>query len=321
MEASAIRKKIGEYLINVLKDKNEQIAKILIEGGADINIDKDFIIKKLITYNYIDLLKILEKELCKTGGNKDNASNQIIESNKKNNQICENYLLLSIGLNKTEISKYLINLKKDDGTYVFDIKKGKEFLVALENDNDELIKIFIERDIDFNVTNEFGENAIYLCLKNKNYEMAKLLLSQKDSIGKPKILINNNAANILKNRIANDDINGIKILLEYGIDVNSYDKDNIPPIVHCIQFKKYDIAKLIIQYRPKNKPLPCNINIMDGYILNDAINRNDVEFVSFLLENGADPTIKNLLALDLAISKKNTTLIKLLVDHINKHFF
>lgn len=303
MEISLIRQRMGQILLTALKEDKKQIAKILIEGGANISTNKNSIIKKIINLGYLDILKYL----VKIG----------ININDTQSKDYVNPLLLSIKLNRVEISEYLLMLK-ENSNYVFDISNGNEFLICVENKNMHLVKYFIERGIDLNICNIYDENALYIALKNSDKEMADYLISQCHPDGTAKIEINKNGLYILRNRINNGDIDAVNFLLDKGIDINISDKSGITALEIAIQCKQMEIAKLIITKRPLGHPNACDVNVSDGYILFDAIERKDIEFVKLLLTNGADITIKNLKALDKAVTVGDENMVRLLVEHINQ---
>lgn len=305
MNISEIKYQMGEFLLNVLHDEKKDMAELLIRGGADINSNKNNILKKTITMDYLDILKLLVEKGINFDSHCDNPKEYV------------NYLLLSIKLNRFDIGKYLLLLKNNKSEYVFDISSGEEFLLVVEKGYIELVKLFIDRQINLDITNNFGENAFYLAFKNNHLDMAKLLLSHYPN----KNSINNNATIILKNRIKHNDTDSIIFLLQNDIDINIPDTDDITPFVWSLQLKKINIAKLFIQYRPINHKLALNVNASDGYAIIDAINRNDYDFVLILLENGADVIIRNIRPLEIALNKGKKAMVELLIDHINKKYF
>lgn len=113
------------------------------------------------------------------------------------------------------------------------------------------------------------------------------------------------------------DLPQIKKLVEQGANVNSITKVEIP-LVAAASFNELPIVKYLIQQGAEVNSQEFN----NGYTpLMWAARQGNLEMIKFLLENDADPLIKNdfsKTALDLAQGENNREIVMILKEAISK---
>ncbi len=280
------------------------MAQLLIHAGAIITDEnKNNIIKQLIILDWFDILKLLiEKGVD-------------INDPKSPNYL--NFLDFSIRTEKINISEYLLKLQSQDKNYVFSVENGEEFLMAVGNGYENLVKLFIDRGVDINVTNKRNQNALSIALDKKNHQMAELLVSYKDSNGNLLIDINYDNGHLLRKVINENDVIGVMFLLDNGADVNA-EKNGLSCFCYALQQKRHKIAALMLEKRPIGHQLACDVNNNNGFAIIDAVSRHNLEFLKLLIVNGGDIMVQNLVALERAVSKKQYDIVEYILSIIKQ---
>jgi ankyrin repeat protein len=136
---------------------------------------------------------------------------------------------------------------------------------------------------------EFGSStAVEEALKYENLTIFNLLVPYTDQSMLNKLLI----------KAARKNSDAIPILLEYGADPN-YTDSRFKTVLDIIvandlhvghKYEWNDIAKLLLEY---GADINKQDNIHGNTSLHDAIEKENIKMVQFLIENGADISIKN----------------------------
>jgi hypothetical protein len=270
------------------------------------NINIDIFFNLLDSLNYQEIFK-----LCR--------------SNKEYQSICNKY--------HTQIVQKLLK-KKNYKKFI-----NQKFLEDIVDQNNiELTKKNLYWGADIHVDKD--QAFLYACMYD-DINLVKFLLengkfkfnSIKDQFGNP----------ILISLIKLNYINLIKLLLDYGVDVN-IEYNNKTPIVLAVDYNNYDIIKLLIKYGADihyNNGLAFNnamtfrtftqnfkINVIELFleygINNNILNNNFVksieihlnyDLVKLFLEYGANVHYNNDFALKKAIDYKYKHIIKLLLEY------
>ncbi|QRI42952.1 ankyrin repeat protein [Cheloniid poxvirus 1] len=150
---------------------------------------------------------------------------------------------------------------------------------------------------------------------------------------------------LLGKEIDEEQINIIKLLLDYGADINAVTSLGTSALLDAVYEENIEIIKLLISYgidtyiRSNNGVTAFilaakikDINIIryivehyDGYkyylydstAINEAINRNSIDILSFLLDLGLDTTVKDIFGntpLHTAVICNNYNITKLLLE-------
>jgi len=282
-----------------------EIAKLLIENGADVNVEDNFGITLLHYSIYsisgldVDLAELLIKNGC-----------DINIFNKEDNKINEFFAAVICGdIEKTE------NL----------IKQGIDVNVRVRSHgitplcyakNVEIAKLLIENGADVNAKNNVGETPLF---KTQSVEIAKLFIENGADVnaksnywGTPlfyeedveiaKLLIVNGANVNVKNNKGEtplfyaEDAEIAKLLIENGADVNAKNDDGETPL---FEFWNIEISKLLIENG-------ANVNVKNNdetTLLYKAYYTKAYVFGHLFINYGAN--------LDYKISNDNSLLYKL----------
>ena len=148
-------------LDDAISKNNTEIAKLLIEYGADINVKGDYgktPLHDAISKNNVEIAKLLIEH-----GADVNVKDYI------------GYTLLgyAVSNNNAEIVKLLI----EHGANVNVKNNGDDTLLksAIANEQTEIAKLLIEHGADINVKNYTGCTPLEIAITNKQTEMMKLL--------------------------------------------------------------------------------------------------------------------------------------------------
>jgi len=102
----------------------------------------------------------------------------------------------------------------------------------------------------------------------------------------------------------------IRLLLEYGTDVNATTVSGLTPLKYALFADNFEIANVIIQYG-------ADINAGDETALMNAVWANRIDIVEFLIERGADVNHRKITgenALEWAVFNGNDDIAKLLLN-------
>lgn len=293
------------------KDPDFTLSKYIIENyevkNDNSNIDILFYSIIFKYYNFVNFLLSTK-----------NRKIDLTDSNKKNV-----FHYLSADSNFNEIFKKISQGNID--IYSEDKNGVKPIEIALKNKNMELFKLLIktpqnstEREIErlflisanqndlchleefisliqqekninlyhyINATNEDGENALFISLNNKNYEIAHYLIKNGIQISKDGF-----NGGIFENFIY--DLKSLNLLFNSGLNANQKNIHGDHPIVFLIKSKKVSLEnkKTIIDFILK-KQLNINFkNRNENSFLNYCSlfrDENTAEFLNFFMDRGA----------------------------------
>ncbi len=82
-------------------------------------------------------------------------------------------------------------------------------------------------------------------MNSNKQHITKYILDLVNDNLKPKYNINENCLKLLKNRILNDDIDGIKLLLDHNININLLDSNGFSLLHYSLVSKKIRYSKII----------------------------------------------------------------------------
>ena len=245
---------------------NYDIAKYLIENGADVNIQDEEGQTRLyyaIIYEYYDIAKLLI----------ENGADVNIQDEE------EQTVLFILNNDNYDIAKLLI----ENGADVNHQNKYGETSLsyAVFTKSIKILNLLIENGADVNIKDEDGKTCLYYPINNNNINMAKILIKKgadvniQDKEGKTPLFYTYNY-----------DI--AKLLIENGADVNIQDINGNTPLHFAIIKIKYNIAKLLIENG-------ANVNIQDKnyhnslyYALFNDVNYINDEFIKLLIKKGAN---------------------------------
>lgn len=226
--------------------------------------------------------------------------------------------------NITEFKKILdvndeidVNIRDDNNNYLL--------TYAIHQANLEAIKILVDKGARLDITDNDNRSVLYIPIDRNLISLLKLLLElSKFAIGIPAVDIRDKNDNTpLHYAILRKNVEAIKLLLNYGSNVNTPDAEGQNALHMSIYTRSFDIVNLILTYNININAragtgetalhIACNLQIYDiAKLLLDKkidVNRQDYEheftalhycvnlnnknLVKLLLDNGADPNLQD----------------------------
>lgn len=202
---------------------NIEMAKLLLENGADVNHKNNIGISSLS--------KVIESRNIK-------AIKLLLEYGadvNQQNEVGITPLFISIMYNQINIFHLLIEYKVDLN---YTSNGITPLYWAIEKERIEITKFLIGNpEVDVNKKNKSGNTPLFCAIYKENIEVVKLLL-EKNSVSQAKANVNqqyNKGMTLLSYAVARKNKEIVKLLLEYGADINRPDSDGSTPIVQLMK--------------------------------------------------------------------------------------
>jgi ankyrin repeat protein len=246
-------------------------------------------------------------------------------------------IMLATGNKHNKLVKYFI----DNDANINDVDSNQDNLLHLaihNNAYDILLLLLMNKNNKvINSRNNDNESPLMFALKNNKNEYAKLLLKY----GADPNTCDNEGNIPLNYVIQKNDFEMCKLLLKYKANPNVYFTWNgySSPLFLAIKDENLEIKELLFD-NGANDILFCyivydnfdyfqtcvnknNINRLNSNgetLLYFAVSRNKIDFINYLLENGADPNIcnkkeQNQSPLYQAVLNRNYEIFKKLIDY------
>ena len=237
-------------LMLAAKNGHVEITKLLLESGADANIQdntyfKDTALQKVLTESAI----VIDELMCM---NEKAIQKWDINLRKKHVEIVK--LLIKHGAD--------INVRRGFGNLTF------LMYVAMKCDH-EMLKLLLEHCADVNAKDEDGKTALMLAVRGSNSRLDDFLR---------------------KNEIINDIYSVekvIQVLLEHGADVNAKDEYGKTALMLAAENGRAKIARLLLEHKAATNVQTTIGNVYTPLLL--AIEKDSLETVEVLLDYNADP--------------------------------
>jgi ankyrin repeat protein/Tfp pilus assembly protein PilF len=153
---------------------------------------------------------------------------------------------------------------------------------AAEGNNFELAKFLIERHANINSSNNRGETALTKFVLRKNWSAVKYVIDHGARVN----FVDKDGDSAL-DLVSNDDLSGMKLLLERRADPNVIGGDGNTPLGRAVFARRADIAALLLKYgADPNQRLQLQGR---PTVLALAVNADAKEMVAVLLQAGANP--------------------------------
>ena len=267
------------YLLWAAYKGNITLIKHLIELGSDIEFTTARGTNILLMSGFGSQQDTLLYDYFLSKGVNINSNN----SNKMN------ILLALAGSDAKDKSTfdYLIN-KGLDWDYKDDENNGF-FHYAARAGNIENMKLALNEDIDYNLYNSNGENAMFFAsYGRKRSEIILKTLTFLDSLGLKVNVVNNKEETPLHHAVKRGNAQVIEFFLDHGIDVNKIDENGNTAFINSV-FGKLEnmqiIYPLIHEIDLKNKDGHSALSKSVIYAKKDAFD--------FLTKNGANLNIED----------------------------
>ena len=294
------------------------------------------LIKYIHKNNYRKFKNILDNLNCS-----NEEKNKIVHT-KYNNSIYDSFLF-SVSLQKYKFVNKLLKIGANvDQLY----NNWTPAMVAIDNNNFDILKLFIKYQCNINVKNISGITPLMLSIKNNNLQIYNYLLNHGANINDVDINNNNilmviskfgsleilklvldklinkldylNSKNIFGNTpliiaLLNNKIEIAHELLKYDFDINIQNLDDENALIIACKLNYEDIVIKLI-----HKKCKLNLkNLNDNTALMYAIKNNNINNIKLLLNNNCRIDLKNTHnynSLLLACYHNNIDVVKLLLN-------
>ncbi|MBN1968355.1 MAG: ankyrin repeat domain-containing protein [Candidatus Delongbacteria bacterium] len=202
--------------------------------------------------------------------------------------------------------KYLLDLGADIKT--LDREKSSVLINAVASGNSELVRYIISKGCDIDYQDENKMTALHFAAINENPEICRILLDSK-----PKILKNINGSSPLISSAFRGWLENVKLLLDYGCDVNEQNIQGLNVAYFAVMSKNLDLLKYLYEKKADFKLKDRQGN----NILKLAFQRSNLECVEYLIDLGIDiqeDKDENFTIINAALRSRNPALIKKVFD-------
>lgn len=254
----------------------------------------------------------------------------------------------------TEFITYVDKIEKDDITFDINIKdiQNNYFLTyAISLNQPDIVKKLIDKGANIDIVDKYNKSVICTAIKYSYIEIVKILLdANKNNIGISIIDIKDKNLRIpLHYAISLENLECVKLLLEYGSNPNIVTKDGYNSLHLAVKSRSFEMCELIIQYIADINGkcetgetaihIACNLQLINIVVLliNNKINinvtdhsheitplhysvlLNNSNLIAILLKHGANPNIQDIYGntpLHYSIIENNFEIFMLLTNSI-----
>jgi ankyrin repeat protein/CHAT domain-containing protein len=225
------------------------------------------------------------------------------------------WLQFALNRKNTEVSKYLIQLKKD---FYPDDFYDSPFSIMLEQKNYELMKLLIDKGYDVNFrrsySSYYSRSPLSYAVSRGDMQAVELLLSAGAN---PNLQSSYSNTSPLHTAVDMEDISMIELLLKHGASPDIGNKFTEYPLIVAVEEGFDSILYLLLE-----TPLNINVQSKDGWTaLHYAARDNNTDYLQLLLEKGANTQMlaetsdNEYTPLMLAVYNENIEAIKILVKY------
>jgi serine/threonine-protein phosphatase 6 regulatory ankyrin repeat subunit A/serine/threonine-protein phosphatase 6 regulatory ankyrin repeat subunit B len=182
----------------------------------------------------------------------------------------------------------------------------------------DIVKLLIEHNIDINLQNQYGKTALHNAIYYGEPLIAKLLIDSNIDVN----IVTKQNYNALHYVTNNFDMTTFDLLLNTNIEINKQNNEG-ETVLHClIEKSNIDAANKIIAYYGADPNIQNNKgNTALHHVAHFCKDNVSTQIASTLINAGVNIDALNnngKTALDLAIGKKNISLIKLFIANGTK---
>jgi ankyrin repeat protein len=251
----------SNLLLNSAITGNIEIAKKLIDSGADINqsanisgeITNNTPLTLATKYNHIEMVHFLISK----GARLEFFPFNLLENTIKNDNKEMLNLLMLYGIDLNSLNN----------------KKMSALCVAIENKKFELANILMDNGADINFRNGHNKSILGLAIESGNNELVLRLVQREANINDEDTYI------YLSNFIKSGNKDLLELFFKYGSDINVKVKDNNTLLMEALKYSQEEIAELLI--------------VKDSSNINDKNKNGDTALMFAVSNKNLTPTIIN----------------------------
>ncbi|XP_051170463.1 ankyrin-3-like [Leptopilina boulardi] len=286
------------------KRGNIQLVEILLQNGANINAKDNRDITPLyvaILYDHSELAKILVQ----------NGADVNIVNNDG-----ETPLNLATQMIKIDIQFVEILLKNGANVNIVNDYGRAPLHMATERGDIQLVEILLQNGADVNIRGQHRNTPLNLATQRTeiDIQLVEILLKNRANVN----IVNNDGETPLHKATERGDIQLVEILLQNGADVNIVNNNGKTPFTYAIIRKKIQFVEIFSQNGADinflyQEEAPLHIATRQTYKKYE-----DIQLVEILLQNGANVNIlnkKGLTAIDIATEMGNIQLVEIFLQN------
>lgn len=283
-------------LFAVARTGNVEIAKLLVDKGADVKLNVRGDGTALITaaeYGHLELVKYLSSKGANINRKFPNQGNALIAAS---------------GNGHLNIMKYLISQGADINQY--SPNQGNALIAAAHSDNVNAVKYLVEKGMDINFFSPNQGNALIVAANNGQIETAKYLISKGSKINE----ISSNQGTPLIAAANNGHLETVTYLLNKGAEIDKISSNQGTALISAANNGHLETLAYLLSEGAEIDKVSQN----QGTALISAANNGHLETVEFLVANKADinkRTPNQGSAIISAANNGHTATIKYLMNH------
>ncbi|KAF5306570.1 hypothetical protein FQR65_LT07297 [Abscondita terminalis] len=288
-------------LYAALENESFDVAHLVIDAGADVNLTNDVGMTAFIYACKIGNIELVKK------------MRPLVANIDLQNNHGETALHVSVANNHLDVARFLV----DEGADVnaTDENVVTPYYLACKLGAVDFVEKLLPLVEDVNLQNILGGTALHVCLENEDIEIARFLIEKgadlnlsDDSNMTPFLylckygeieLIENMQANVnlqdtsgstgLHLALENEHFDVARFLIDQGADVNLTNDLGMSAFQYACEYADLDFIKQI-------RPMVTNIDLQDEEgvtALQVSLQRQNFELAHFLIDEGADVNIPN----------------------------
>ncbi|XCA36371.1 MAG: ankyrin repeat domain-containing protein [Wolbachia endosymbiont of Armadillidium vulgare] len=256
-----------------IQSGNTEVAKYLIDNGANLNIRDNYYHKTNTQYVYYKTPLHYAIE----SGNTEIAKYLVDRGANPNIQDAYSKapLYSAIYSGNAEIVKYLLDHNADPNS------KGFSLLAAIKLGHAEIVKSLVEHGADLSIKNTSAQTLLHYAIELKHTEIAKYLIDHGVGIDTRDI---SSGKSPLHFAMHMKNMEVVKYLIEHNADIDVQDSYGLTPLHLAVDLGNKEMIERLVE-----KGANINVQDNDGWTpLVHAVRNGQLDTVKYLVKNGAD---------------------------------
>ena len=253
------------------QSKQTKTAKLLLDYGADVNVQSDDGTSVLMVSRFTELTEVLLDHGANVDiRNNDGASALMVSIQNGDGEVFE--LLLEYG------ADIHIQNHKGESAIMTAVEKGENYI--------QIVERLLDYGARINIQNIYGMSNLMIAIQNGFMKTAQLLLDHGAHVN----VQDNEGMSALMVAVKNENVEAVILLLDYSADINMQNKNTWSALMFACQRGHFEITKLLLEYG-------ANVNLQksNGWtalMLMLASTNANFETANLMLNYGADINIK-----------------------------